>query len=32
MSPKGTILFGSNENVVEAKRAQLEIFYTEPEN
>ena len=32
MSPKGTILHGSNENVVEAKRVQLEIFYTEPEN
>jgi hypothetical protein len=32
MSPRGTILHGSNENVDEEKRAQLEIFYTEPEN
>jgi len=32
MSPRGTILHGSNENVAEEKRAQLEIFYTEPEN
>jgi hypothetical protein len=32
MSPRGTILHGSNDNVAEEKRAQLEIFYTEPEN
>ncbi len=32
LSPKGTILLGSNPNVPEDKRVQLEIFYTEPEN
>ena len=32
MSPKGTVLHGSNINVPEEKRVQLEIFYTEPEN
>ena len=32
MAPKGTILYGSNPNVAEEKRVQLEIFYTEPEN
>ncbi|MBU2940911.1 DUF4270 domain-containing protein [Lacinutrix sp. C3R15] len=32
MSPKGTVLHGSNENVAEENRVQLEIFYSEPEN
>lgn len=32
LSPKGTILYGSNENVPENKRVHLEIFYTEPSN
>ncbi len=32
IAPKGTILYGSNPNVAEEKRVQLEIFYTEPEN
>ncbi|MFD2822690.1 DUF4270 domain-containing protein [Lacinutrix iliipiscaria] len=32
LSPKGTILHGSHENVDDEKRVQLEIFYTEPEN
>lgn len=32
LSPKGTILYGSNENVPEDKRVQLEIYYTQPDN
>jgi hypothetical protein len=32
LSPKGTILYGSNSNVPEEKRVQLEIFYSEPTN
>lgn len=32
LSPKGTILYGSNENIPENKRVYLEIFYTEPAN
>lgn len=32
LSPKGTVLHGSNENVPEDKRVQLEIYYTEPDN
>ena len=32
LSPKGTILYGSNENTPEDKRVYLEIFYTEPTN
>ncbi|HMC00329.1 MAG TPA: DUF4270 domain-containing protein, partial [Flavobacteriaceae bacterium] len=32
LSPKGTILYGSNENTPEDKRVYLEIFYTEPSN
>lgn len=32
LSPKGTILHGSNLNVPADKRVQLEIYYTEPNN
>ncbi|MDU8884830.1 DUF4270 domain-containing protein [Yeosuana sp. MJ-SS3] len=32
LTPKGTILYGSNNNVPENKRVYLEIFYTEPAN
>src|SRR5690554_434288 len=32
LSQKGTVLYGSNENVPEDKRVQLEIYYTEPDN
>ncbi|PWK20384.1 DUF4270 domain-containing protein [Xanthomarina spongicola] len=32
LSPKGTVLHGSNLNVPENKRVQLEIYYTEPDN
>jgi len=32
LSPKGTILYGSNSNVPEEKRVRLEIYYTEPTN
>ena len=30
LTPRGTILYGSNENVAENKRLALKIFYTEP--
>lgn len=30
LTPRGTILYGSNENVPENKRLMLKIFYTEP--
>ncbi|WNH13805.1 DUF4270 domain-containing protein [Thalassobellus suaedae] len=30
ISPRGTILYGSNENVPDNKRLKLKIFYTEP--
>jgi len=32
LSPKGTILYGSNSNVPEEQRVRLEIYYTEPTN
>ncbi|TYA60128.1 DUF4270 domain-containing protein [Formosa maritima] len=32
LAPKGTVLYGSNLNVPEDKRVQLEIYYTEPDN
>ncbi|CDF81034.1 conserved hypothetical protein (DUF4270) [Formosa agariphila KMM 3901] len=32
LSPKGTVLHGSNSNVPENLRAKLKIYYTEPEN
>lgn len=32
LSPSGTVLHGSNENVPENLRVKLEIFYTEPQN
>jgi len=32
LSQKGTVLHGSNLNVPEEKRVQLEIYYTEPDN
>lgn len=32
LAPKGTVLHGSNLNVPEDKRLQLEIYYTEPDN
>ncbi|MFI1744929.1 DUF4270 domain-containing protein [Thalassobellus sediminis] len=32
ISPRGTILYGSNENVPENKRLKLKIFYTEPKD
>lgn len=32
LAPKGTVLHGSNLNVPENKRVQLEIYYTEPDN
>jgi len=32
LSPKGTVLYGSNSNVPEDKRVRLEIYYTEPTN
>jgi hypothetical protein len=32
LAPKGTVLYGSNVNVQEDKRLQLEIYYTEPDN
>ncbi|MGB1307765.1 MAG: DUF4270 domain-containing protein [Oceanihabitans sp.] len=32
LSPKGTVLYGSNPSVAEEKRVQLEIYYTEPNN
>ena len=32
LSPRGTVLYGSNPNVPEEKRIKLEIFYSEPEN
>ena len=32
LAPKGTVLHGSNLNVPEEKRVQLEIYYTEPDN
>jgi len=32
LAPKGTVLHGSNLNVPEDKRVQLEIYYTEPDN
>lgn len=32
LSPKGTILFGSENIIPEGQRAEFEIFYTEPEN
>src|SRR5690554_325640 len=32
LSPKGTVLHGSNLNVPENKRVQLEIYYTQPDN
>jgi len=32
LSPRGTVLFGSHQNVAEENRVQLEIYYTEPDN
>lgn len=32
LTPRGTILYGSNENVPVDKRMRLEIFFTEPDN
>lgn len=32
LSPRGTVLHGSNANVPDDKRIKLEIFYSEPEN
>ena len=32
ITPKGTILYGSNENVEEEKKMKFRVFYTEPNN
>jgi len=32
LSPRGTVLHGGHQNVIEEKRVKLEIFYTEPDN
>ncbi len=32
LAPRGTILYGSNNNVLEEKRMKLQVFFTDPEN
>ncbi len=32
LAPRGTILYGSNDNVSEGKRMKLQVFFTDPEN